>query len=425
MSNKIIWFRNDLRTNDHEALHQCSNQKQPVIGIYCFDAKLFQKHRLGFANAGNQRLNFLLASLSYLKKEMQNLGSDLLIYQEAAHEVIPRVCNALQIEEIFWQQLPGTEEEKEATLVQTEIKKLNIRAKTYWDSTLTSISQMPFSIEHLPDLFTTFKNRVEPRMAPAVPLPKPKQLIGIKHELSQQELPNFTTPPVLNNWYNLKGGEDEALLRLNAYTWENNAIQNYKETRNGLIGKDYSSKLSPYLALGCISARQVYKEVKDYEHAVISNASTYWLIYELIWRDYFKWILVKYGPKLFQPNGLQPMPWPWKNDKAKFERWRLGETGQAFIDANMRELLHTGFMSNRGRQNVASYLCKDLGINWLWGAAWFESQLIDYDASSNYGNWAYQAGVGNDARSDRKFNPVKQAENYDPKKEYVSFWLNQ
>ncbi len=424
MSNKLIWFRNDLRTSDHQGLHQCATSKHPVIGIYCLDVKLFQVNVLGFKNSGQARLNFLIESIANLKSELQKLGSDLLIYQSPAHLAIPKVCKALSIDEVFWQELSGPEEETEARLVQTELKKLAIKQHTYWDSTLSTLAQMPFSISDLPPLFTNFKNRVEPSLSPTKPLPKPSHLIGIPHQISLEEL-SYHKVEVSVNWYHLKGGEEEALLRLKAYTWESNAIQQYKETRNGLIGKDYSSKLSPYLALGCISARKVYAEIKEYERLVKSNDSTYWLIYELLWRDYFKWVLVKYGSKLFQINGLQNKPHPWNNDKATFEKWRLGNTGQPFIDANMRELLHTGFMSNRGRQNVASYLCKDLGINWLWGAAWFESQLIDYDPSSNYGNWAYQAGVGNDARSDRKFNPVKQAEQYDPNNDYVSFWLNQ
>ncbi len=355
MSNKLIWFRNDLRTSDHQGLHQCVTSKHPVIGIYCLDVKLFQVNALGFKNSGQARLNFLIESIAKLKSELQKLGSDLLIYQSPAHLAIPKVCNALSIDEVFWQELPGPEEETEARLVQTELKKLAIKQHTYWDSTLTDLAQMPFSISDLPSLFTNFKNRVEPSLSPAMPLPKPSHLIGITHQISLEEL-SYHKEEVSANWYHLKGGEEEALHRLKAYTWESNAIQHYKETRNGLIGKDYSSKLSPYLALGCISARKVYAEINEYERLVKSNDSTYWLIYELLWRDYFKWVLVKYGSKLFQINGLQNKPHPWNTDKAKFEKWRLGNSGQPFIDANMRELLHTGFMSNRGRQNVASYL---------------------------------------------------------------------
>jgi deoxyribodipyrimidine photo-lyase len=108
-----------------------------------------------------------------------------------------------------------------------------------------------------------------------------------------------------------------------------------------------------------------------------------------------------------------------------FETWKNGETGEPFVDANMKELLLTGYMSNRGRQNTASYLMHDMGINWTWGASWFENRLVDYDPSSNWLNWAYIAGVGNDPKNGRKFNIESQAERYDPKGKYVSFWLEE
>ncbi len=115
----------------------------------------------------------------------------------------------------------------------------------------------------------------------------------------------------------------------------------------------------------------------------------------------------------------------WKHDKAKFEAWINGKTGVPFIDANMKELQLTGFMSNRGRQNVASFLTKDLGIDWTWGATYFESQLIDYDVCNNWGNWNYVAGVGNDPREDHYFNIETQVEKYDKNGDYVKLWLSE
>ena len=155
----------------------------------------------------------------------------------------------------------------------------------------------------------------------------------------------------------------------------------------------------------------------------MANDSTYWLIFELLWRDYFRWISAKHGIQIFQPEGLQGVKIPWKQDREAFELWRTGQTGIPFVDANMRELLHTGFMSNRGRQNVGSFLTKNLGIDWRLGAEWFESQLIDYDVCSNWGNWNYTAGVGNDARGFRYFNIPKQAKDYDPQGKYVRHWI--
>jgi deoxyribodipyrimidine photo-lyase len=205
---------------------------------------------------------------------------------------------------------------------------------------------------------------------------------------------------------------------------EKDLLQHYKQTRNGLIGSDYSSKLSPALAHGCISPKSVYHEVKKYEAERVKNDSTYWLVFELLWRDYFRFVAKKYGARIFHEGGIRNKTVQWKSDKEVFEKWRLGETGVKFVDANMKELLHTGYMSNRGRQNVASYLTKDLGINWTFGAAWFESQLIDYDPCSNWLNWAYVAGVGNDPREDRYFNIESQVKKYDPRGDYIKHWLD-
>jgi deoxyribodipyrimidine photo-lyase len=209
---------------------------------------------------------------------------------------------------------------------------------------------------------------------------------------------------------------------MNEYIWEGDHLKNYKKTRNGMLGANYSSKFSPWLAVGALSPRMINKEVRKYEDERVSNQSTYWMIFELIWRDYWKFLFVKYDPQIFYPGGIQDKQVDWQHDPELFKRWADGTTGFPFVDANMRELKHTGFMSNRGRQNVASVLAKNLGIDWRWGAAWFESQLIDYDVYSNYGNWAYVAGVGTDTRN-RYFHIVNQAKKYDNEGEYMQHWL--
>jgi deoxyribodipyrimidine photo-lyase len=220
-----------------------------------------------------------------------------------------------------------------------------------------------------------------------------------------------------------QGGETAGLDRLKNYIWEQDCLKNYKETRNGMLGENYSSKFSPWLALGCLSPRLIYNTVQTYEKERVKNDSTYWLIFELLWRDYFKFIALKHGNKIFYPQGLQGISIPWKYNPKQFEQWQRGITGFPLVDANMRELLTTGFMSNRGRQNVASFLTKNLGINWQRGAEWFESLLIDYDVCSNWGNWNYNAGVGNDARGFRYFNILKQSQDYDPNGDYIKHWL--
>jgi len=162
--------------------------------------------------------------------------------------------------------------------------------------------------------------------------------------------------------------------------------------------------------------------VKEYEAKHGANDSTYWLIFELIWRDYFRFAMKKHKSAFFQKGGIQQRSPATIDDTNALQRWVNGKTGVDFVDANMNELRLTGFMSNRGRQIVASYLCNDLKLDWRLGASYFEEQLIDYDVASNWGNWAYLAGVGNDPRGNRYFDVAKQAKVYDAGGEYRGEW---
>jgi deoxyribodipyrimidine photo-lyase len=188
------------------------------------------------------------------------------------------------------------------------------------------------------------------------------------------------------------------------------------------VGIDYSSKFSPWLANGSLSAKTVYWKVKEFEKEHFKNDSTYWLIFELIWRDYFKYISMKHGNKIFKLEGILDKKYDWSSDSSLINNWINGNTSEPFVNANMIELKKTGWMSNRGRQNVASFFAKDLKLDWRIGAAYFESMLIDYDVHSNYGNWMYTSGVGNDPR-DRKFNIKMQAERYDTNFKFRNLWL--
>jgi deoxyribodipyrimidine photo-lyase len=174
--------------------------------------------------------------------------------------------------------------------------------------------------------------------------------------------------------------------------------------------------------------REIFRSVKKFEEIYGSDKNTYWVVFELLWRDFFKHHLVSAGPKFFLPEGLYRRPvhsdssLPPAGVKSKIEEALSCRTADDFVNANMRELIQTGFMSNRGRQNVASYMIYDMQIPWTYGAWIFESLLVDYDVASNWGNWAYIAGVSFDPRGGRKFNTVKQRQDYDPEGSYVDAW---
>lgn len=218
-----------------------------------------------------------------------------------------------------------------------------------------------------------------------------------------------------------KGGSNYANQHLDQY-FERRLLDTYKQTRNQLEGIDFSSKFSPWLACGCISARTIAKKITAYEEVHGANEGTYWLWFEMLWRDYFEFLAFKYGVRLFHGKGLtQKLPNAF--DSVQFDLWRNGKTKSSFVNAGMAELAQTGFLSNRMRQIVASYWIYDMNGDWRAGAAWFESQLIDYDVYSNQGNWLYIAGKGTDPRGGRPFNVVKQEEVYDPIGNYRSRWL--
>ena len=231
------------------------------------------------------------------------------------------------------------------------------------------------------------------------------------------------TPPDPRSGMCYQGGERAALARLESWVFKGDHLKDYKETRNGLLGADYSSKLSPWLALGCVSPRTVAAAVAKYEASREKNDSTYWLLFELLWRDFMRFYARKNGAALYRAGGPRGKEAVWKRDAAAESAWARGVTGYPFVDAAMRELLTTGFQSNRMRQNVASFLAKDIAVDWRVGAEWFEATLLDHDAASNWGNWTYVAGVGSDPREDRYFLLTKQSKTYDPDTAFIRSWV--
>ena len=429
MSKVIFWFRNDLRLEDNEGLVKAADMAD-VIPVYVFDERQFVKHRLGFDKTSARRVQFLLESVADLKRNLQKIGSDLIIRIGKPERILSDLAEDFECETIFTSKEIAQEETDVEIGLSKRLKPLNIDLELIWGATLYHVRDLPFKINHLPDVFTEFRKMTEKSAKVRATFAAPKDLGLLPRSLEIGMLPtlkdlgyNEEVTKDDRAVLDFKGGETEGLARLQSYIWDKDLLKIYKETRNGLLGGDYSSKFSAWLSLGCLSPRTIYEAIKKYEYDRLKNESTYWLIFELIWRDYFHFVALKFGTRLFKPSGIKlDIDTEWKRYRPTFDKWMEGNTGIPFIDANMRELAETGFMSNRGRQNVASFLVKDLHMDWTWGAAYFESQLIDYDVCSNWGNWNYVAGVGNDPRENRYFNILIQAKNYDAKAEYVKYW---
>lgn len=425
----LLWYRRDLRLHDHAPLDAALQQQAQILPLYCFDPREFGETLWGFPKTGDFRGQFLRESVVDLRQAWQQRGGDLLVRQGKPEQLLPALCQQFSIDAVYWHREVTSEETRVEKRLKKALEQSNILVKTFWGSTLHEPETLPFSIPQVPEVFTQFRKTVEKYAEIALPISTPKVLPPLPSNIERGEIPTLETLSLAEptgdrrGVLDFRGGETAGLQRLDDYFWQGDRLKEYKQTRNGLLGADYSSKFSPWLAHGCLSPRYIAAQVAAYETQRIANDSTYWLIFELLWRDYFRWICAKHGIKIFQPEGLQGVKLPWQQDRERFELWRTGHTGIPFIDANMRELLATGFMSNRGRQNVGSFLTKNLGLDWRMGASWFESQLIDYDVCSNWGNWNYTAGVGNDARGFRYFNIPKQAKDYDSRGDYVRHWL--
>jgi deoxyribodipyrimidine photo-lyase len=382
MSRAIVWFRNDLRVEDNEALYRAAQKFDEVLPVFIINEENLKKTDYGSRKTGSFRLKFLLESLKDLDRSLREKGVGLLVRVGDPAEELFKIAAEEKVDAIYAHKEPAWEEIKEEESLQKRLGD-KFEIKYFWGKTLFHINDLPFEYQKTPDVFSNFRKKNE-KYGKVRPLfPRPERLKW--YESFDSKIPNleelgFNMPDVLETAaINFKGGEEEALKRLQHYFFETEQLSKYKYTRNGLIGPDYSSKFSPWLANGSISPRQIYYQVKKYEEEIKSNVSTYWLIFELIWRDFFTYVLLKYGNKLFYKGSIKgDIPEIDDPNDEKLEAWKNGLTGIPFIDANMKELNETGFMSNRGRQNAASFLIKDLKVDWRKGAAYFEEKLIDY-----------------------------------------------
>ena len=446
-SSILFWFRHDLRLRDNRslsaALKHAKKHNQRFLMLYFCDPLWRQTDPFGHERMGVYRAQFILESLQELKLEIEELGGELLVLDADPIVELPRLAQTFNSDYVFASRHVCTEETRQEQDLAQALDSKNCKLALAWNHTLYGQQNLPFALGDLPDIYTQFRKQVERSASVVAPLDKPSRLQEAPQALNDSAY-SCQLQDLQAEWDEKlkeygqrdqratmlhKGGAKAGEERLAFYFWDTALIESYKETRNGLIGDRYSTQFSPWLAVGALSPRWIWHETLRYEDEVKANSSTYWVRFELLWREYFQWVAYLYGAALFKPYGLtselqRKAPKLGRASVKHFQRWARGETGNEFIDANMKELNLTGFMSNRGRQNVASYLIHDLGVDWRMGAGYFESKLIDYDPAANWGNWAYIAGVGNDPRPQRKFNTYGQAERYDARGEYRALWLN-
>ncbi len=420
----LVWFRNDLRIHDNEILLEAVTRSSLIVPVYIFDPRYFHETSYHTLKTGGLRAQFMIESVNDLKQSLQALGGDLLVKIGKPEEILPKLAKEYQVAEVYHHREVASEETEISSHVEDALWKMQINLKHFIGHTLYHKEDLPFPIKDIPDLFSKFRKKVEREGTVRAVFESP-QKIEIPQHLEQSSLPTLVDLGFEDSEVSIdvNGGETEGLKRLEEYIWETDYLKNYKQRRNLLSGLYNSSRLSPWLSLGCLSPRKVYWELKNYERKRGATDAITLMITELLFRDYFRFMFKKHSTAYFIENeNLQSLT---QAQKQLFEQWKNGNTGIALIDASMRELNQTGFIPAKGRQSVASYLIHELNIPWFYGAAYFEEKLIDYAPASNWGNWALLAGVGT---PQKEIKPIldlqKQIKESDPKGEYIRYWLD-
>jgi len=417
----LVWFRNDLRIHDNEILLEAIRKADKVLPVYCFDPFYFTKNVAGEPKTGNFRAKFLLESVADLRKNLQERGAELIIRTGNPADILPQLAEQYHVNEVYHHREVAYEETAISEQVETALWKMKLNLKHFIGHTLYHKEDLPFPIKDIPDSFATFKKKTErdSNVRPCIDTPQQIHIPAITDAgelptLEQLGLDNPVDDP--RTPYKFIGGETTALQQLQLYFTNNNHQCHIKGAK--LSPASTSSILSPWIALGCISLRQVYWEVMKHEDGINNNNP---LILELLWRDYFRFMFKKHGQKFIASTDITELA---ANQDVLFEKWKNGETGVPIIDAIMHELNATGYINNFSRQTVAGYLVNTLKADWTKGAKYFEQKLIDYSPASNWGNWAFIAGINNDPKDAKFFNIAKIPVEADIKSDFVITWLN-
>ncbi len=417
----LVWFRNDLRIRDNEILLEAVRKADKVLPVYCFDPFYFKQNLSGNPKTGNIRARFLLEAVANLRKNLQALGGELIIRIGSPAEVLPQLADEYQVNEVYHHREVAHEETEISEEVETALWKMRLNLKHFIGHTLYHKEDLPFPIKDIPDSFAVFKKKVERDSTVRQCVATPDQIITPeikdKGEIPTLQMLGLSAPiddPRATEHF--VGGEDEAQAQLEKFFLNNShTIIGKKNTALNL------SKLSPWIALGCISLRQVYWEIIKQQQ--LNNTAYPGMLLDLLWRDYFRFMFKKHGQKFIAVKEQS-------TDLAEslvisnelFEHWEHGETGVPLVDAIMHELNATGYINNYSRQIAAGFLVNELKVDWKKGAAYFEEKLIDYSPASNWGNWAFIAGV-NDARESRYAIAALPITEQTSKSDYIDTWL--
>jgi deoxyribodipyrimidine photo-lyase len=424
----LFWHRRDLRLSDNQGLHAAFEQSKKVIGVFCLDP-----HLLNADDVAPARMSYMLGCLRELEASYQALGSRLLVLHGDPRSTLPTLAIALGASAVYWNRDVEPYARQRDRDVAAELRDRQIQIEAGWDQLMhlpgairtSTVDNKPYTV------FTPFRKNWS-RQPKSDPVPTPTQAIDLTpSELRAAEqagaiiVPSDATLEI--EWdagFPIEPGEAAAKARLAEF--EADAIFRYNVDRNFpyLSG---TSGLSPALKFGAIGIREVWQATCRAAQAcrndvAASDGVRTWQD-ELIWREFYQTVMYFFPELAEGPYRVMWHDFPWENDTRKFQAWCDGRTGYPIVDAAMRQLNETGWMHNRCRMIVASFLTKDLCIDWRWGERYFMQHLVDGDLSANNGGWQWSASSGMDPKPLRIFNPTTQGKKFDPDAIYIRQWL--
>ena len=417
----LYWLTTDLRLHDNRNWISACSQVDELLCVYCVDPVWLEPNRYGLNPMSANRWRFLKESLHSLDKQLQRRGQHLLVFYQHPVDAISRLVTEFDVSVIYHSRQVGFYERQQLLALRKRLP--GIRFDDCDTHTLFKTEQLPFQATKCPASFTAFRHQVEDFLVDE-PLPAPNSLPPSSTQKQNWlfEFPIYVElSSELDHQLAFFGSEVSGLAHLEDY-FAGESAMSYKETRNALDGWRNSTKFSPWLASGNLSARLILSRLKTYEQSVSANESTDWIFLELLWREYFQWYALCHGRRLFAFKGIKHSKPLTSFYAERFQRWCKGDTPYPIVNACMKQMNSTGYMSNRGRQIVASCFVNEIGLDWRYGAAYFEQQLLDYDVAVNWGNWQYLAGVGADPRGHRHFDIEKQTQLYDPDHAFIRQW---
>ncbi|WP_127138875.1 cryptochrome/photolyase family protein [Flagellimonas oceanensis] len=406
MKDKVIvfWFRRDLRLDDNVGLYQALQNDVPVLPIFIFDTEILEN-----LPKNDARVTFIHKQLQKISNQLRtNHGSSIAQFHDTPKKVFKQLLDDFDIEAVYTNHDYEPYAKKRDEEIKSLLEENDVQFNTFKDQVIFEKDEVVKDDGDPYVVYTPFMRKWKENFNPSTHLVEYDTLSDLgKNLYESKKLPRLSLEDM---------GFEESSIEVPDYTVTSGLIQKYEDTRDYPAKEKGTSRLGPHLRFGTVSIRKMVKKAIDEKN------ETFWN--ELIWREFFMQILWHFPHTVNKAFRAKYDRIEWRNNEEEFEKWKKGETGYPLVDAGMRELNETGYMHNRVRMLVASFLCKHLLIDWRWGEAYFAEKLLDYEMASNVGNWQWAAGSGVDAAPYfRIFNPTTQIKKFDKDKKYINTWV--